>query len=78
MALLDGEFEDTVPAYCIIDCRYAYEYAGGHINGALNTSSLEELEALLFPETDPAARQPRGGSVLVLHCEFSCKRAPKL
>lgn len=33
--------------YLIVDCRYGYEYKGGHIQGAVNITSPEELEDLL-------------------------------
>jgi len=33
--------------YLVIDCRYEYEYKGGHIRGAVNITSPEDLETLL-------------------------------
>ncbi len=35
--------EDVSPQYIIIDCRYPYEYAGGHIQGALNLYTKEQV-----------------------------------
>lgn len=29
--LIQGAYKDTVQSFRIIDCRYPYEYAGGHI-----------------------------------------------
>ena len=29
--LLNHDFEDLVKDYTIVDCRYPYEYEGGHI-----------------------------------------------
>ena len=34
--------------YIIIDCRYDYEYKGGHIDGAINIRCPEVLERLFF------------------------------
>lgn len=34
--------------YLIIDCRYDYEYDGGHIDGAINIRSPEIIERLFF------------------------------
>lgn len=34
--------------FLVIDCRYPYEYKGGHISGAVNITSPEELEELLL------------------------------
>lgn len=53
--------------YQVVDCRFSYEYHGGHIVNAVNISSTGEL-GLLF-------RKPR---VLIFHCEFSSVRAPRL
>ncbi|XP_045166814.2 M-phase inducer phosphatase-like [Mercenaria mercenaria] len=56
----------------IIDCRYPYEYLGGHIKGAVNLYTKEEVHTL-FELTEPA--KPR---ILVFHCEFSSERGPKM
>lgn len=53
--------------YQVIDCRFAYEYNGGHIMNAINISSSREVAPLL--------RSPK---VLIFHCEFSSIRAPRL
>ncbi|CAD25258.1 similarity with M phase inducer phosphatase [Encephalitozoon cuniculi GB-M1] len=53
--------------YLVIDCRFPYEYRGGHIINAVNISSTKKL-GLLF-------RRPRA---LIFHCEFSSIRAPRL
>lgn len=34
--------------FLIIDCRYDYEYQGGHIQGAINVDSPETLEHIFF------------------------------
>jgi len=34
--------------FLIVDCRYDYEYQGGHIKGAINITSPELLEELFF------------------------------
>lgn len=51
----------------VIDCRFSYEFLGGHIQDAINISSIRELDVLLG--------RPR---VLIFHCEFSSIRAPRL
>ncbi|KHN69918.1 mitotic phase inducer phosphatase [Ordospora colligata] len=53
--------------YQVIDCRFAYEYDGGHIVNAINISTSREVATLL--------RSPK---VLIFHCEFSSIRAPRL
>lgn len=64
--------------YAIIDCRYPYEYSGGHIAGALNCSPGEKLSLIdwLFSKEHGLTRQ--GPLVLIMHCEFSQCRAPRM
>ncbi|GLB35383.1 putative rhodanese Homology domain containing protein [Lyophyllum shimeji] len=79
--LLDGKYESQIVDHHIIDCRFDYEYAGGHIPGAVNINTTAAVEELLL---GPSLTKPRpstsGDSVkktiLVFHCEFSAKRAP--
>ncbi|KAF9466332.1 hypothetical protein BDZ94DRAFT_1187713 [Collybia nuda] len=79
--LLDGRYDPQIVDYHIIDCRFDYEYAGGHIPGAVNINTTNAVEELLL---GPSLTKPRpsvsGDSVmktiLVFHCEFSAKRAP--
>ncbi|ORX92110.1 Rhodanese-like protein, partial [Basidiobolus meristosporus CBS 931.73] len=59
----------------IIDCRFEYEYHGGHIPGAINLSNLEQLETW-FAECHALARST--APILILHCEHSQFRAPKM
>lgn len=84
-ALLSGAFDAQIASYKVIDCRFGYEYDGGHIKGALNLNKDEDIERFLFDEVSrqgelpppsqsgtPGFRQP----ILVFHCEFSAKRGP--
>ncbi|KYO24142.1 M-phase inducer phosphatase 3 isoform B [Alligator mississippiensis] len=76
-ALLFGQFQSLIEMFYIIDCRYPYEYLGGHIKGALNLHRQEDLFELflkrpLFPS------MPQKRIVLVFHCEFSSERGPKM
>ncbi|KAB8212612.1 Rhodanese-like domain-containing protein [Aspergillus novoparasiticus] len=67
--LMDGRYNDHFDNIMIIDCRFQYEYEGGHINGAVNYNDKDNLAAELF-----ASPKPR--TALVLHCEYSAYRAP--
>lgn len=79
-SLLLGEFDDYVSSYKIIDCRYPYEYEGGHIKGAINLYSqdqiIEELVNKKAPEVPNVIGENR--NILIFHCEFSSERGPKL
>lgn len=82
-ALIAGRFDDKIASYQVIDCRFEYEYQGGHIKGAVNINTAEEIEEFFLGNS---ARKPALScsgdaarkSVLIFHCEFSCKRAPTL
>lgn len=81
-ALLRGEFDDRVHSYRIIDCRYPYEYEGGHIAGSLNLYNMDLVERTLLepltstvPKIEPDITKR---NVLVFHCEFSWERGPSL
>jgi rhodanese-related sulfurtransferase len=56
----------------VIDCRYSYEFAGGHIEGAISVNTPELVESILFKEP---AREHR---CIIFHCEFSSERAPRM
>lgn len=67
--VMDGKFNDRFDRIMVIDCRFEYEYEGGHINGALNYNDKEHLTAQLFADPNPR-------TALILHCEYSVHRAP--
>lgn len=74
--VVDGEFKDRMPSgYRIIDCRFAFEYDGGHIKGAENVYDPRLLERLFLENPELTGdRAP----VLFFHCEFSQNRGPKM
>lgn len=76
-ALLSGKFQGLIEKFYIIDCRYPYEYLGGHIQGALNLYSQEELyNFFLKMPIVPLDTQKR--IIIVFHCEFSSERGPRM
>ncbi|KAM8763910.1 M-phase inducer phosphatase 3 isoform 2-T2 [Rhynchonycteris naso] len=76
-ALLLGKFQGLIEKFYIIDCRYPYEYLGGHIQGAFNLYSQEELfNFFLKKPIVPLDTQKR--IIIVFHCEFSSERGPRM
>ncbi|MEE6479955.1 hypothetical protein FKM82_012419 [Ascaphus truei] len=76
-ALIQGTFNSLVETFYILDCRYPYEYDGGHIQGALNLHRQEELlDYFLKQPLVPLMVQKR--IIIVFHCEFSTERGPKM
>jgi M-phase inducer tyrosine phosphatase len=69
--LLSGNYDRYFKELFIIDCRYGYEYAGGHIRGAVNANSPETL-------IDGFFARPTAHAVMIFHCEFSHNRGPQL
>jgi M-phase inducer tyrosine phosphatase len=81
--LLDGSYDSQIADYHVIDCRFDYEYNGGHIPGAVNINTTSAVEELLLGSSLTKPRPSISGdstkkTVLIFHCEFSAKRAPTL
>lgn len=68
--ILDGKFNEKYDQKIVIDCRFEYEYEGGHVDGAINYNDKDLLSSHLF-ETPMEGR-----TLLILHCEYSAHRAP--
>ncbi|XP_031816887.1 M-phase inducer phosphatase 1 isoform X4 [Sarcophilus harrisii] len=75
-SVLNGKFANVIKEFVIIDCRYPYEYEGGHIKGAVNLHMEEEVEAFLLKKPI----RPTDGKrvIVVFHCEFSSERGPRM
>ncbi|XP_022127108.2 M-phase inducer phosphatase [Pieris rapae] len=74
-SLIRGEYSDSIDDFQVIDCRYPYEFEGGHILGAVNMSTAEQVLELM---NAPPSRDTQKRRILVFHCEFSLERGPKL
>jgi M-phase inducer tyrosine phosphatase len=70
LEVLDGKYSDHYAHKMIIDCRFEYEYEGGHIDGAINYNDKELLASHLFDTPI------EGRTLLIFHCEYSAHRAP--
>ena len=68
--VLDGRYGQRYDEAIVVDCRFEYEYHGGHIEGAVNMNSKEELARKLFDT--PLSEK----TLLIFHCEYSAHRAP--
>jgi M-phase inducer tyrosine phosphatase len=55
----------------IVDARFDYEYAGGHISRSVNVRSVADMQMLFTQFRDHFA-------CVVFHCEFSTNRGPNL
>lgn len=82
--LINGEFKDIIENYEIIDCRYPYEYNGGHIKGAKNMYTRDQvMEHFIHSKSkqmlnEGVLTQSEKRKIVIFHCEFSSERGPTL
>lgn len=77
VAALSNQFNHLVERVIVMDCRYPYEFEGGHIKGALNLHQEDQVEDFLF-KTAIVSSCPDKRIVIVFHCEFSSERGPRM
>nr|POE51998.1 m-phase inducer phosphatase [Quercus suber] len=69
--ILESRYSTQYDQVMVIDCRFEYEYEGGHIQDAVNFNDKQQLAQKLFD-----GRPPSPSTLLILHCEYSVHRAP--
>ena len=74
--VLDGHYDSTFDRCIVIDCRYPYEYEGGHIRNAHNLWTMDQTTLQLLGNTSLVPLTEGSRTVIVFHCEFSAVRAP--
>uniref|UniRef100_A0A0K0ERS3 M-phase inducer phosphatase n=1 Tax=Strongyloides stercoralis TaxID=6248 RepID=A0A0K0ERS3_STRER len=67
--------EDFYSKYILVDCRYPYEFKGGHIKGAVNFYDSDQVSNLFFPKEESKAVDMEK-KIPIFYCEFSQKRGP--
>uniref|UniRef100_A0A671WAC8 M-phase inducer phosphatase n=1 Tax=Sparus aurata TaxID=8175 RepID=A0A671WAC8_SPAAU len=77
VAAVSDHFNHLVERLIIIDCRYPYEFIGGHIKGALNLHQEDQVEDFLL-KTPILSSCPDKRVVIIFHCEFSSERGPRM
>ncbi|CAI2354148.1 unnamed protein product [Caenorhabditis sp. 36 PRJEB53466] len=60
--------------FILVDCRYPFEFDGGHIKHAVNFYDRDNVATFFFDETG----KPRSNRVPIFYCEFSQKRGPSM
>lgn len=63
--------------------RYPYEYEGGHIKGAINLYTKEQMmdelkEKKYLQQIEDGQSSETKRNILIFHCEFSSERGPSL
>ncbi|XP_073416030.1 M-phase inducer phosphatase 2 isoform X2 [Dendrobates tinctorius] len=75
--VLNGKYTHQIDRCIVVDCRYPYEYEGGHIRGAVNLPMEHDVEEfLLKTPIVPSSEDKR--VIIIFHCEFSSERGPRM
>ncbi|XP_040191516.1 M-phase inducer phosphatase 2 [Rana temporaria] len=75
--VLSGKYRDRIERCVIVDCRYPYEYEGGHIKNAVNLPLEQDIEEFLMKNPIiPTSEDKR--VIIIFHCEFSSERGPRM
>jgi rhodanese-related sulfurtransferase len=72
--VLEVAYSDRIDQLTVIDCRYPYEFEGGHIKGAINLYTKQAIKDFI----QNSATSSEKNHVLIFHCEFSSERGPKM
>ena len=70
--LIMGESFPEITGFTIVDCRFSYEFFGGHVKGAINCSRKKELE-MLYSKLKTETTE---NIAVLFYCEFSQNRGP--
>lgn len=76
--VINGEYSDVIERVVIVDCRYPYEYVGGHVKGAVNCYTKDNIVDVFLKHKLYQSDNPSKRTVLIFHCEFSSERGPTL
>ncbi|NWW37206.1 MPIP2 phosphatase, partial [Panurus biarmicus] len=76
-AVLTGHFSSFVESSIVVDCRYPYEYEGGHVKSAVNLPLQRDVEEFLLVQPN-VPLDARKRVIIIFHCEFSVQRGPKM
>ena len=67
--------------FFVVDARYPYEFNGGHIRGARNLYTKDQVHNHFYGPTPAHAAQkenPGRRQITIFHCEFSVERGPSM
>ena len=75
--VLNNMYSSEIENLYVIDCRYPYEYEGGHIQSAKNLFTRTQVFNEFF-RNPIQLKDPSKRNIIIFHCEFSSERAPSL
>ncbi|VDN50175.1 unnamed protein product [Dracunculus medinensis] len=69
--------EEFTKRFALVDCRYPYEYNGGHLKYAINIHNRKDLIDYFYP-SDQEKLNEMLRKILIFYCEYSTKRGPDM
>lgn len=76
ISMLNKDYSSIYSKIFIVDCRFEYEYQGGHIIDSVNLSSQKELEQYFIHNRSENCYDEERPNLVVFYCEFSSYRGP--
>ncbi|KAI5953195.1 MIH1 [Candida jiufengensis] len=71
--IINGKHNHEFNNFTIIDCRFKYEFDGGHIDSAININSYDDLELKIKELMKHQKINEK--NLIIFHCEFSVYRS---
>ncbi|KAI6213399.1 M-phase inducer phosphatase [Aphelenchoides besseyi] len=68
------QFEEK---FVLVDCRYPFEYDGGHVKNSINVFDPELIVSMFYPTSKDLFDQMKT-KIPIFYCEFSQKRGPQM
>uniref|UniRef100_A0A915JDT0 protein-tyrosine-phosphatase n=1 Tax=Romanomermis culicivorax TaxID=13658 RepID=A0A915JDT0_ROMCU len=87
--ILENRYRSKINRIVLIDCRYPYEFNGGHIQTSINLYTQDLLREFLDNDTVIKQQTPASilensttpqalRNVILFYCEYSKERGPKM
>ncbi|KAI6186452.1 M-phase inducer phosphatase [Aphelenchoides besseyi] len=68
------QFEEK---FVLVDCRYPFEYDGGHVKNSINVFDPELIVSMFYPSSKEQFDKMKT-KIPIFYCEFSQKRGPQM
>ncbi|XP_078312409.1 M-phase inducer phosphatase 3-like [Crassostrea virginica] len=76
--VISGKYDDSIGSVLIVDCRYPYEYDGGHVPNAINAHRPEDVQSILDQHQRMRNAAGEKRHIVIFYCEFSSERGPRM
>nr|XP_022336082.1 M-phase inducer phosphatase-like [Crassostrea virginica] len=76
--VISGKYDDSIGSVLIVDCRYPYEYDGGHVPGSINAYRPDDVQFILDQHQRMRDEAEGKRHIVIFYCEFSSERGPRM